>query len=78
MPKLRNGHEITWATDAKIFAQHLNWLTPLPYMPVGNAEDGQKDKSVAQVIKYTFLRYRWNSKLSSALSLCMRHICQTI
>jgi uncharacterized protein len=30
-------------------------LTLLTYIPVGNAEEGQKDKSVAGVIKFTFL-----------------------
>lgn len=33
-------------------------LTLLTYIPVGNAEEGQRDKSVAGVIKFTFLRNR--------------------
>ncbi len=35
-------------------------LTPLAYIPVGNAEEGRKDKSFAGIIKFTFL----NSKPS--------------
>ncbi|PKM11013.1 MAG: hypothetical protein CVV13_10825 [Gammaproteobacteria bacterium HGW-Gammaproteobacteria-3] len=38
-----------------VCAKRRSWLTPLTYIPVGNAEDGQKDKSVAQVIKCTSL-----------------------
>ncbi len=38
-----------------VCAKRRSWFTSLTYMPVGNAEDGQKDKSVAHVIKCTFL-----------------------
>ncbi|PKM11423.1 MAG: hypothetical protein CVV13_09250 [Gammaproteobacteria bacterium HGW-Gammaproteobacteria-3] len=67
----RDGHEIAWTTMLRflfgfkackryivsyvpVCTKRRSWLTPLP-TPVGNAENGQKDKSVAQVIKCTFL-----------------------
>jgi hypothetical protein len=42
------------------FLVHAVVLTPLTYIPVGNTEEGQKGKSVAGVIKFTFLSFlRW-------------------
>ncbi|PKM13415.1 MAG: hypothetical protein CVV13_01475 [Gammaproteobacteria bacterium HGW-Gammaproteobacteria-3] len=43
------------ASYVTVYTKRRSWLTSLTYIPVGNAEDGQKDKSVAHVIKCTVL-----------------------
>ncbi|PKM09890.1 MAG: hypothetical protein CVV06_18640 [Gammaproteobacteria bacterium HGW-Gammaproteobacteria-10] len=53
------GDEVGLAivNSVTVCAKRRSWLTPLTYIPVGNAEDGQKNKSVAQVIKCMFLNH---------------------
>jgi hypothetical protein len=47
------------------FPVHAVVLMPLTYIPVGNAEDERKDKSVARVIKFTFLKFEDRMKNAS-------------